>query len=325
MTVLVDAQEYPGLARIITEIVHLWPKHERYLAANMAERDADLLVHSERLAQIIIALSDQHDGGLAGLAGDYRFLCEDVTLPEEMFFRRNGRYRLSRFEDALAQVYANSAYMTRYMNGLLVSDVIWINHCRCMKHYAEVFLPSARPGARLLEIGPGHGLLLQLAAENTRIGEIVAWDVSDASLKLAHHTLETLRAPRMAHFEKRNIFDAAIMDPANAQSFDAIVFSEVLEHVEDPLQALKVLFHLCKPGGRVWINVPANSPAPDHLFLINEPKEAADLVEKAGFQVVETQSYPMSGVTLERAIRQKLTVSCVVVGQRPAAGQVNAG
>ena len=75
---------------------------------------------------------------------------------------------------------------------------------------------------------------------------------------------------------------------------------------------------MCKPGGKVWINVPANSPAPDHLYLVRSPAQAAEAVANAGFTVVDQASFPMSGTTLEKAIERKLTVSCVVVGQRPA-------
>ena len=107
------------------------------------------------------------------------------------------------------------------------------------------------------------------------------------------------------------------MAAENESIFDGVVLSEVLEHLEEPLRALKVLFHLCKPGGSVWVNVPANSPAPDHLFLVNELSEAVSLVKQAGFEVTDAVAYPTSGVTIERAIKQKLTMNCVVVGRKP--------
>ncbi len=317
MNCIVEASTYPNFAAILNEILAQWPQHERYLRINVGEREPELLVHSERLSGIVLRLGSDRPDGLRTLVGDYRFLCQEIVMPEEMYFRRHGRYRLEKFEDALNTVYNNKTFMTRYMNGLLVSNVIWINHCRCMKHFAGQYLPSLAPAAKLLEIGPGHGLLLYLADNASGIASTTAWDVSDASLELAAHALKSLGAKRPVRFEKRNIFDDVIMAPQNGGLFDGVVLSEVLEHLEEPLRAIEVLFHICKPGGKVWINVPANSPAPDHLFLVNELSEAEDLVKRAGFEIAAAVAYPMSGTTLERAVKQKLTVSCIVVGRKP--------
>ncbi len=315
---LVNPASYPHFASLLKQILQQWPQHERYLRINIGEREPALLAFSERLSELIWKIASKKPDGASSLVADYRYLCQDIVMAEELHFRRHGKYRLNSFEEALTTVYSNKPFMTRYMNGLLVSDVIWINHCRCMMHFAQEFLPSLRPGAELLEIGPGHGLLLYLADEAPRVGTTTAWDVSEASLELAAATLKTLGAKRTVRFEKRNIFDDQIMRAENESIFDAVVLSEVLEHLEEPLRALKVLFHLCKPDGLVWINVPANSPAPDHLFLVNELSEAVSLVKQAGFDVTDAISYPTSGVTLERAVKQKLTTNCVVVGRKPA-------
>jgi 2-polyprenyl-3-methyl-5-hydroxy-6-metoxy-1,4-benzoquinol methylase len=306
----------PRFDHILAAVICNWPKHERYLRTNVGERDDRLLDFSDTLSDIIIRLGAKHQGGLASLVDDYRFLCEKIVLPEELHFRRHGRYRLTSFEDAYRTVYSDREFMTRYMNGLLVSDVIWINHCRCMMHYAQAFLPMLPNDAKLLEIGPGHGLLLYLAETAPQLGAVTAWDISDASLALAQSTLDLLGARRAVTFEKRNIFDDAILAPEFTGLFDGIVLSEVLEHLEDPLRAIKVLHHLCRPGGHVWINVPANSPAPDHLYLVNDISEPVALAREAGFDIVAEKVFPTSGATVEQAKAKKLTTNCVIVGRR---------
>jgi|SRR5580704_5208879 2-polyprenyl-3-methyl-5-hydroxy-6-metoxy-1,4-benzoquinol methylase len=316
---LVDEQKYPKLAYLVTEVLALWPEHNRYLEASLRGRDESLLSHSERLSEMVGRLAVTVDGGIRALASDYRFLCEEIVLPEELHFRRHDSYRLDNFEDALRTVYNDAPFMTRYMNGLLLSDVLWVNHCRGLQHYAEVYLNSLKFGAQLLEIGPGHGLLLNLALQNSNIGDLFAWDISQSSIEMSRHALKALGATQPVHFEMKNILDASIMEASNANLFDGIVLSEVLEHLEEPENAIRALYHLCKPNGRVWINVPANSPAPDHLYLVREPKQAEDLVRSVGFEVVDTAHLPMTGVTLERAIRQKLTMTCIIVGRRPGA------
>src|SRR6185312_11676396 len=191
---LPDPKAYPNVAKLTGEVLALWPEHARYLEKSFADRDAGFLRHSERLSGMIIALSATIDGGLTALAKDYRFLCEQIVLPEELYFRRNGRYRLEKFEDAFRTVYNDKPFMTRYMNGLLLSDVLWVNHCQGLQHYADVFLKGLKPGADLLEIGPGHGLLLYLACEAPNVGKVSAWDVSQASLDMSRHALDVLGA-----------------------------------------------------------------------------------------------------------------------------------
>jgi 2-polyprenyl-3-methyl-5-hydroxy-6-metoxy-1,4-benzoquinol methylase len=312
---LVDREIYPNFGQLAEAVLDAWPEHRRYLKTNFAERRQDLLEFSEHLSTMIVKLSANVDGGLASLAADYRFISEKIVLPEEIYFRRHNEYRLKTFADALEQVYANTAFMNRYMNGLLITDVLWINHCKCMKHYVQSFLPNLPPGAQLLEIGPGHGLLLCLATAQKSLGKIRAWDVSEASRRLTRHSLDVLAPGAEVSLELRDLFDEQNID--NGQ-FDAIVFSEVLEHMEDPVQAVRALHRLCRPGGKVWINVPANSPAPDHLYLVRHPDEAAKLIESVGFTILETANFSMSGRTLEKAIKDELTVSCIVVGQKPA-------
>ncbi|WP_373504766.1 class I SAM-dependent methyltransferase [Aestuariivirga sp.] len=307
----------PNFDLILDTILKSWPQHERYLRVNVAERDGELMDFSEELSAIICKLGREGHDGLASLVEDYRFICEKIVLPEELYFRRHGTYRLKTFEEAFRTVYSDRAFMTRYMNGLLVTDVIWINHCRCMMNYRKEFLPMLKEGASLLEIGPGHGLLLYLADAMENVSKVTAWDVSDASLALAASTLKTMAARRPVTFEKRNIFDASIMNPEFAARFDGIVLSEVLEHLEDPLKAIEVLYHACKPGGLVWINVPANSPAPDHLYLVSDISEPVALVKQAGFEVVAEHFYPTSGTTPEKARARKLTANCVIIARKP--------
>jgi SAM-dependent methyltransferase len=57
--------------------------------------------------------------------------------------------------------------------------------------------------------------------------------------------------------------------PLPEGSFDAILCTEVLEHVEEPLRALDELSRLLRPGGRLLLTVPAASRThrvPTHFY-----------------------------------------------------------
>jgi 2-polyprenyl-3-methyl-5-hydroxy-6-metoxy-1,4-benzoquinol methylase len=314
---MIDHELYPVLAKLTQHQLAIWPDHERFLVKSFAGRPSSLLETSERIAGLILPLAGHIDGGLDQLCQDYKFLCTDIVLPEEEFFRRNGRYRLSKFTDALSTVYSNRPFMERYMNGLLLSDIFWSNHACALDAYARTFLPQVTHGGSLLEIGPGHGLLMYFASQQKSLGALTAWDVSETSIAQTQRSLDTMKVERPVTLKLQNLFEARD-DEKTMQQFDGVVFSEVLEHLEEPKDALRIIRDILKPGGILWVHVPANSPAPDHLYLISKHEEAAALVQEAGFEVDKQSYFPMSGTTLEKAAKLKLAVSCCIIGRRPS-------
>ena len=303
----------PALNRLLAETLALWPQHARYLATSMANRSDTVLNVSNRVAAIVLALADDA-GGIAKAVADYRFLCEEIVLPEELHFRREGRYRLSTFTEANAEVYSNGAFMDRYMNGLLFSNVIWHNHSHAMTDYVTRYLPRLPHGADHLEIGPGHGIFLYFASEVADIGSVTGWDLSPASIAKTAHALRTLGVTRPVRLIEQDMFD--VVDPTDSDRVDSIVMSEILEHVEDPVAALRSAARSLRRGGHIWINVPANSPSPDHIFLVESPEHANQIVRDAGLEVVASAAYPMMGASLEKAAKNQLSVSCVVTARK---------
>lgn len=310
-------EAYPNTSRIVDDVLAVWPEHRKIAARSLGGRDKALMDHTEEIAGIVFRVASEHAGGLPDVMQAYRYMCEKIMVPEEWYFRRHNKYRLSTFLEANAEVYSQSALMNRYMLGGLASYVLWLNHIGTTQHFTQNFISKLEPNTDLLEVGPGHGLLLYLASRSPNVSTITGWDVSPESLKLTRASLDAMQIDRSIDLKERNIFSGEA--PAlQESSFDAIVLSEVLEHLERPGDALKTLHGLARPNGKVWINVPANSPAPDHIYLIRHPDEAAELVADAGFEVLETGAFPTAGASLERAIKLELTVNCVVVGRKAA-------
>ena len=314
---LFDPAFCPCTAEIVSRVLSQWPEHLKFLRLSFSERPLHLLRATEMIAEMILRLATAAPGGIDGMVADYRFLCEQIVPPEEMYFRRHGSYRLTSFPDAMEQVYANAPFMSRYMHGLLVSDALWVNHANALDHLSNVYLPMVARNGHHLEVGPGHGLLLCLAARSSQIAYLDGWDVSETSLAHTRRALAAFGFDRPVNLMVRDLFSEEALAAENGSKFNSIVFSEVLEHLEQPLIALKRLYYLAKPGGLIWINVPANAPAPDHIFLLRHPDQAAALVAKSGFEVATSAAFPQAGISIERAIRQELAVSCVVIGRKP--------
>jgi 2-polyprenyl-3-methyl-5-hydroxy-6-metoxy-1,4-benzoquinol methylase len=302
-------------ARIIRAVKTIWPEHEKFLRKSFAGRSPDLLDTTEIISSLLDKAAVSKSKSIEDFAEDYRFLCEKIVYPEELYFRRTGKYRLKTFEEANTEVYSNHGVMSRYMNGLFVSDALWLNHASAMNDFAKVYLPTAVVGGRHLEIGPGHGMLLHLAMQFGAFGAYSAWDVSATSIAHVREILDMLGESDRINLRLTDMYSEDVL-AENRGKFDSVVLSEVLEHLERPRAALGIIRELLAPGGTVWINVPANGPAPDHLFLLRSPSEAEDIVRAAGLEVLRTASFPVAGSSLERAIRQELPVSCVLVARR---------
>jgi 2-polyprenyl-3-methyl-5-hydroxy-6-metoxy-1,4-benzoquinol methylase len=304
----------PGTAlhECLTRQLEVTPDHATFLLKRFAQVEPLEAILLERLAWAIFDLAD---GRLLQYCLDYDWLTGTV-LEEELFFRRHGRYRLETLAEAIAEFYSRPALMTRYMNGLLMSQLWWANHTRALVCYEEDFLAGA--AGRCLEIGPGHGLLMQLAARSG-FESVEALDISEASLSLTRAALLRMGlasdTSRFA-FHSGDLFDPVTMAPFTNR-FDGVVFSEVLEHLDHPSEAMRILFDITRPGGRVFLHVPVNSPAPDHLFLLRSPEEARRFVAGFGFEVRVERFLPGANLTLERAIKTESTISCVFVLEKP--------
>ena len=296
---------FAALGQLVARQCLATPRHIDFLSRRFRSAEqADLRLCDELARQILVLAGDE----LSAFFEGYDFIC-NVMVEEEFFFRRHNAYRLKAVGEAIADFYSNDAYMRPYMRGLLMSQVFWSNHASSMKFYIEEFLPRNRKGYDFLEIGPGHGLLFSRAAFDGRAGSVTGWDLSPASIEECKDALRRLGVNRDYRLEVRNLLDS----PANAPQFDAIVLSEVLEHMEEPARALQEVRSLLRPGGRAYINVPVNSPAPDHFFLFRSPEEVLALLESQGLRAERTGFFPATNYSLAAARKHNLTISVCVV------------
>jgi len=309
----IDLAPYPAIAHLVARQVAAWPEHEATLATSLGNRSLEVMQETEKTAEMVTKLAHHHFENVDKVCEDYRYFCQEMILEAELFFRRNGRYERSTFEEAYRDVYANDEVMEKYLNGLLLSGVFWHNHAYALTFYRNEYLAMLPENFVHLEVGPGHGALLDMTVTNPKCGKATGWDVSPGSIEATRRALEVIGIEDKVELVLQDMFDA----PPQSEVFDSIVVSELLEHLEDPLKALKALRTSLKPGGLILVNMPANSPAPDHLYLIDKPQEMTELMEEAGFIVEKSDLFPMTGYSLERCLKDKLTITCVAVGRRP--------
>lgn len=296
---------YPYTQKIVTGLLAYWGKHEKFLNNRFSAANDHILDISEGISENILAISG---GDLEPYYKGYKWMCEAVFM-EEFHFRRHGSYRLSSFEEANKEVYSKPEIMGPYMKGLLLSQTLWSNHTQVIAIFKEHFLtlPPATGGS-YLEVGPGHGLYLSTAIRDLKDYRISAWDISAQSIEETKECLDKLAIPSgSAELVTQDLFKA----PSDVQ-FDKIVFSEILEHMEAPELALEKLHTLLSKDGVLFLNVPVNSPAPDHISNWESPEGLIACTEKAGFACVQKFLIPGTGYTLESATKHKAAISCVL-------------
>jgi SAM-dependent methyltransferase len=136
---------------------------------------------------------------------------------------------------------------------------------------------------RALDVGCGDALFLGKLARFANTVEGLEIDESLVSKGAAErHTI---------HFGAL----AETFEPATP--YDFVSMLDVLEHIEEPLPALKRAREVLSPGGVLLITVPAfqalwtSHDALNHHFVQYTRRGLARLVEEAGFDVVESRYF----------------------------------
>jgi SAM-dependent methyltransferase len=146
--------------------------------------------------------------------------------------------------------------------------------------------------ATVLEAGCGVGAQTVTLARNSPKAIITSVDISEASIAQARKTVEAAGIHNVS-FQQGNIFD---LDFA-PHSFDHLFICFVLEHLNEPEKALKILKRLLKPGGTITVIEGDHGSTyfyPDSGFARRAIKCLVDLQAKAGGNALIGRSlYPL--------------------------------
>jgi SAM-dependent methyltransferase len=159
---------------------------------------------------------------------------------------------------------------------------------RLYRWLSATWLPAPRPGRfRLLDVGCGDGTAMQAAR---RVGWLPdGCEVSEGACAVA----------RQRGFR---CFGGDWEDKLPQESYDMVLLSHVLEHLEEPLQTLKTLRGTLRPGGALLVGMPnldsslgrafgeawIANPVPEHLWHFTHA-HVLRMIEAAGYHVCEVR------------------------------------
>jgi SAM-dependent methyltransferase len=133
----------------------------------------------------------------------------------------------------------------RYTHGHAES-VLRSHRTRTAENSAAYLLPELRPGLSLLDVGSGPGTITADLAARVAPGRVTALETSAAALQ---HTRDEI-ASRGGSTVDFAVGDVLALD-FPAASFDVVHAHQVLQHVADPVAALREMVRVCRPGGLV--------------------------------------------------------------------------
>jgi SAM-dependent methyltransferase len=103
-------------------------------------------------------------------------------------------------------------------------------------------------GSRVLEAGCGVGAQTVTLAQRSPDARFTAIDVSPDSIELARRAVDRAGLANV-EFQQADLFSLSF----EAESFDHVFVCFVLEHLSRPVEALRLLGRLLKPGGTVTV------------------------------------------------------------------------
>ena len=137
----------------------------------------------------------------------------------------------------------SSAYTHGHAESVLRS-----HRARTAANSAAYLQPHLQPGQRLLDVGAGPGTITADLARLVAPGRVTALETSDAVVALTREGVEASGVENVDYLAG----DVHALDLPD-DSFDVVHAHQVLQHLPDPVQALREMVRVCRPGGVVAV------------------------------------------------------------------------
>lgn len=119
---------------------------------------------------------------------------------------------------------------------------------RTAENSAGYLLPWLTPGMTMLDIGCGPGTITVDLATRISPGHLTAVEITDEALSLARDEATT-RGQHNIDFAVADVHALDFPDDV----FDVVHAHQVLQHVADPVRALREMRRVCRPAGVVGV------------------------------------------------------------------------
>lgn len=290
-----------GFLKNVMLISNLQGKHVQEYYDAMEDEDRQAL---EKRIQYLCEI----DGNsVAEVAESYIAWCTYFAEERKYYLTHNRQYRNHSFEE-ISEAYQDAKYMKNYMIGLSLSAYLWSIQRDNLKFFKKYCLQKRAKGGRYLEIGPGHGEYLSTAVENTDFDYYLGVDISESAANQTSSFLKYIYHNSPENLRKIEVKNQDFFEMDESDKFDAIVISQVIEHVENPRSFLEKARKISNPGALIYVSTAINSPFPDHIYHFHNSTEVWTMIDEAGFDIIDEFKSSSDGISLEKAIKKEYDI-----------------
>lgn len=223
---------------------------------------------------------------------------EHIVLQKDLI--RNGVYTDKNFSEIADSVYHNKEKMTEtYLPGLSLTYAFWYNHYKVMMNFRQ-WVQSLNGEIRMAEIGVGHGAFSGWVLRAREHICIDGYDISPYSLEWSESYFEYLGVADKRFFSINDEFRAN-------KKYDAIICGEVLEHIPNPHDLIRLISEALNKNGQAFVTTVANAAAIDHLYLFNDVEEIRNCVTSTGLVIKDEFVYSLRECESPEQVRRNRT------------------
>ena len=238
----------------------------------------------------------KHPEGLDGVVEAFATVSMDFLRLQARFMQTR-RYSSTDSSHLVDDLYSDDSKMSGYyLDGLATTYALWPNHARMINFLQRDFISKLRPGARVLEVGVGHGLMAALLFESVPDLTYVGVDISPSSLAYSAAALANLGiSPDRVQMLTVDAMRDDLRMLAAGHGFDGLICCEVLEHVDAPELLLSNLSNSLRDGGHAFFSTVANLEAEDHVYLYENVEQIRAMLGESGWTIVADQPLTLPG------------------------------
>lgn len=275
------------LSLVVLEIKKKDPLQFKQLQHSMRSVLDDDFDDFNELHEVVCNYFKKNDISPEQVADDYLRMIKDMRK-KMAYFIENKAYSCKSQEEALKKVYSQPKAMEYYLNALLVSNLLWVHHLKMLLFFKRSLIVLDQK-ISVLDIGSGHGLYSYYTQQARPESEIDVVDISKTSLKMA----ESIIGKDCAEYLKMDVMDLN----SCITKYDLVILGEVLEHVDDPKKMIAHVKLFLKPQGLLWVTVPINAPAIDHVYLFDSEQSVLDMLDDSGLRIVDMLTLKVDSLT----------------------------
>ena len=279
--------KYPLFSESIVYIISKFPFYKRtsdYIAGNF---DEIYYTFAEKICSLLLSKVGSKEKYFKSLDSLIRISANYLKL--QLYLVKTGHYLHQNFAEVNNAVYQNEFMESEYLDSLFLSQVFWPNHFKLLEYFHQ-FCDLLSEHNEGMEVPCGAGVFSFVLLGNKSVKTLDLFDISSYSLGYTNKILD-LSGKKCAGV---NLKKVDLFELKGKNKYDFIICGELIEHLEDPKTALKILDNLLKPKGVLFLTTAIYAAALDHIYLFENVNDVRTLIFETGFSIHSELALPLS-------------------------------